>query len=338
MANDREARKLETENSLKRMQEFDVKSLPRVNQLGDSFNFNSALEPAERLVLLYKRLSISVLDDLPYGVLDQIRNKANEDYNRFDGILTYDPKQANSVQVREQLITALNNAYDSAFNLLHPYLSYSMYKTVDFQRLEGEARSTLQAIKDQASKITKSLQKDKEASQQILEEIRKVAAEQGVTQQATYFKQSADEHEEQALKWKRATIWLSIGLGIYALLSMLIHKVAWLDPINSYQAAQLAISKVLIFGVISFMMYLCAKIFISHKHNAIINRHRQNALLTYRSLIEAAGDTPNKEVILVQAAACIFGPQGTGYTSDSIPPPPGAQSVVEFLSRQVKGQ
>jgi hypothetical protein len=82
------------------------------------------------------------------------------------------------------------------------------------------------------------------------------------------------------------------------------------------------------------MLYLCAKNFISHKHNAIINRHRQNALLTYTALVEAAGDTPNREVILVQAAACIFSPQGTGYTSESIPPPPGAQSVIEFFTRQ----
>jgi hypothetical protein len=212
-----------------------------------------------------------------------------------------------------------------------------MYKTVDFQRLEGEARSTLQAIQDQASKVTKSLQKDKEASQQVLDEIRKVAAEQGVTQQAIYFKESADEHEAQAVIWRNATIKVAIGLLLFAIVSIFIHKIPFLDPVNTYQAAQLAISKVLIFGVISFMLYLCAKNFISHKHNAIINRHRQNALLTYRALIEAAGDTPNREVILVQAAACIFGPQGTGYTSDSIPPPPGVQSVIEFFCKQAKG-
>ena len=55
--------------------------------------------------------------------------------------------------------------------------------------------------------------------------------------------------------------------------------------------------------------FLFAKVFISHKHNAIVNRHRQNALLTYKALVEAAGDTPNREVIFVQAAACIFNPK-----------------------------
>jgi hypothetical protein len=324
----------DTKNSLERMQNFDIQTLPREKPLGDKFNFNDALIPAERLVSLYKRLSISVLDDLPVSRLNQIRNKANEDFSRFEQILNFDPTQSNAVANHTQLINDLNNSYDATFEQLFQLISYSMYKTTDFQRLEGEAHSTLQSIKDEASKITKSLQKDKEASQQLLEEIRKIAAEQGVTQQAIYFKQAADDHEAQANAWKMATIWVSVGLGLYAIASIFIHKIPWLDPTNTYQAAQLAISKVLVFGVISFMLYLCAKNFISHKHNAIINRHRQNALLTYTALVEAAGDTPNREVILVQAAACIFSPQGTGYTSESIPPPPGAQSVIEFFTRQ----
>jgi len=152
-----------------------------------------------------------------------------------------------------------------------------------------------------------------------------------------YFAQSADDHETQANKWQKATIRVAIGLGIFAFLSFFFHKIPWLSPSNNYETVQFAISKVLVFAVISYMLYLCAKILISHKHNAIINSHRQNALLTYKALVEAAGDTPNREVILVQAAACIFGPQGTGYTSDSIPKPPGAQSVVEFLSRPLTG-
>ena len=59
--------------------------------------------------------------------------------------------------------------------------------------------------------------------------------------------------------------------------------------------------------------------------------------MTYKALVEAAGNTPNREVILVQAAACIFSPQGTGYTHDDLPHPPGAQSVVEFLTKPLKG-
>jgi hypothetical protein len=147
---------------------------------------------------------------------------------------------------------------------------------------------------------------------------------------------AADAHEAEASSWQTRTIWMAVGLALYALASLTFHRIELLAPEDAYQTAQLAVSKVLVFAVLSFVLYLCARNFLSHKHNAIIDRHRQNALMTYTALVDAAGDTPNREVILVQAAACIFSPQGTGYTRDSAPNPPSAQSVIEFMSRPLK--
>ncbi len=73
-------------------------------------------------------------------------------------------------------------------------------------------------------------------------------------------------------------------------------------------------SKVLIFGVIAYMLVLCARNFLSHKHNGIVNRHRQNALLTFKSLTDAASGEDRRDIVLTHAAACIFSPQDTGYT------------------------
>ncbi|MBN1545712.1 MAG: hypothetical protein JW902_03540 [Syntrophaceae bacterium] len=328
----------ETQKALERMQNLDVAALPREGELGQKFNFINAVDPTERLVKLYSRLPISVLEDLPENQLKQIRDRANQDYNRIDEILKFDPTQQNAIQVRENYITQIINSYKDAFSALHPYISYSLYKTADFKRLEGDARAALQAIKDQGSELTVQLKTYLDSAKKILEEIRKVAEEQGVTQQAIYFQKSADNHEFQADIWRKYTVRVAIGLTCYALLSILFHKISWLDPSNTYQAIQIGISKILVFTVISYMLYICAKNFISHKHNAIVDRHRQNALMTYKALVEAAGDTPNREIVLVQAAACIFGPQGTGYTSDSVPQPPSAQSVVEFLCRPLSGK
>jgi len=101
--------------------------------------------------------------------------------------------------------------------------------------------------------------------------------------------------------------------------------------ITAYETVQLAVSKILVFVVLSYMLYLCAKNFLSHKHNAIVNKHRQNALLTYKALVEAAGNTPNREVVLNHAAACIFGPQSTGYSGDSGPLLPPSTQLIELL-------
>ncbi len=332
-----EAMRQKTKESLERIQTFDTDQLPREDDLGKSFAFHGAVAPAQRLVELYNRLGVSALDDLPQQALTKIRNQANADYSRFDEILRFDPQQQNAKTQKDTLITQIESAYQTTFDALHPYISYSLHKTADFKRLEEDARAALQAIRDQADDVAKGMAADKKASEQVLKDIRRVAEEQGVTQQAIYFAESASKHEEQTNKWRKYTIRMAIGLGIYAFLSLFLHHVPGLDPENTYQTIQVAVSKILMFTVISYMLYLCARNFMSHKHNAIVDRHRQNALMTYTALVDAAGDTPNKEVILVQAAACIFAPQHTGYGGDSIPQQPGAKSVVEFLSKPLHG-
>ncbi|MCR9096306.1 MAG: hypothetical protein NXI30_18930 [bacterium] len=327
----------EARASLIRIQQFDPESLPRENVLGSSFHFRDAVAPARRLIELYERLAPSALDDLPLQQLQQIRDQANQDYQRIDEILEFDPKEANATALHQQCVNNLIGAYQPTFALLHPFISYSLHKTADFNRLEGEARATLQAIRDQADEITQALEKDKVAAEQVLQDVRKVAAERGVTQQAIYFQESADKHDERSDEWQTRTVRVAMGLGLYAFATLFFHKWEWLAPTDTYQAIQMAVSKILVFATISYMLYLCAKNMLSHKHNAIVDRHRQNALMTYKAIVEAAGETPNREVILVQAAACIFGPQGTGYAQDSAPPPPGAHSVVEFLSQPLRG-
>lgn len=327
----------EATNSLERMQTFDVQTLPRREDLGINFHFNDALEPAKRLVELYKRLSISALDDFPITVLTTVRDRANEDYTRFDEILKFNPTAGDATSQHQQIINKITSAYQTAFQVLSPFISYSLHKTADFGRLEGEARATIQSIRDQADGITKELKKDKEAAEQVLADVRRVAAEHGVTQQAIYFQDSAEKHEKEAKRWQGYTIWLAIGLGIYAFLSLFFPQIKWLSAENTAHAIQITVSKTLLFGVIAYMLFLAARSMLAHRHNAIVDRHRQNALMTYKAIVEAAGDTPNKEVILVQAGACIFGSQGTGYLRDSTPKPPGAHSVVEFLSKPMKG-
>jgi len=55
--------------------------------------------------------------------------------------------------------------------------------------------------------------------------------------------------------------------------------------------------------------------------------------MTYNAIVEAAGDSPNRDVVLVHAAACIFSPQCTGFTKEEGGQGIGAKSVVEMLTQ-----
>ena len=195
----------------------------------------------------------------------------------------------------------------------------------------------MQSIEDKAKKITDALTGHESEAQRVLEEIRNVAAEEGVTQQAVHFRVESEHHETEAEKWRKKTINLSWWLGAYAVVTLFLHKIPFLVPSNTYDTVQLEISKVLIFVVITYVLFLSARNFLNHKHNAILNKHRQNALMTHKALIEASGDSGVREAIMLQAASCIFSPQSTGYAGSSGSNETSSpKSMVEILSKPME--
>ena len=65
------------------------------------------------------------------------------------------------------------------------------------------------------------------------------------------------------------------------------------------------------------------------------SRHRQNSLLTYRALVEAAGEGGTEDIVLAHAASCIFSPQETGF-SNTKNDSPGSKSVLELMNKTSK--
>lgn len=322
-------------SSLKRIQDFDVELLPREAELGKSYSFNNAVKPASRLIELFKRLSPEALNDFGTTQLSQLQGQTDACFNLFDSVLSFDAKQANAHDVQQKLIQQIEGAYQGAINVMLPLVGYSLHKSADFQRLDSEARAALQKIKDEANEITTSLEQQQADAENALEAIRTVAAEQGVTQKAIYFKDEADQNTTDAEAWRDKTIRVAWLLGVYAVISLFIHKIPWIAPANTYETVQMAVSKILIFAVISFVLYLSARNFLSHKHNAVVNRHRQNALMTYKALVEAAGEKQQaSDAVLVHAASCIYAPQPTGYTGGGADAQ-GAKSVIELLSKPI---
>ena len=317
-----------------KLQEFDVSQLPRKDILGEALHFGEAVEPAQRLVDLFSQLSPDTLADLGKTQLDQVTQLVDSCLKLFKQVLQFDVSQAHSQRL--EFIQQIQDSYQRAFSILHPLIGYSLHKTTDFERLKSETRTRLQRFKDDADSIKGEINNLKSEADNILELIRDTAAEQGVTQQAIYFKTEADQNQKDAKAWKWGTIILACMLGGYAVFSLFAHKLPLLGIENTYDAVQLAISKVLIFTVISYMLYLSTKNFLSHKHNAVVNRHRQNALQTYTTLVEASGDSQTRDAVLLHAAACIYSPQPTGYSGGS-GDSQGATSVIELMSKPLAG-
>lgn len=302
----------EATKSLERMQKFNPQSLPRTDVLGNVLSFADAVDPAIRLIELYRQLPLEVLEQLPKTFLNQIKDQANSDFNLLDSILKFEPGMTR--QERDSRVVSLRNAYDPTFQHLHPCISYSVRKSTDFGRLEREARGVIQSVTDKATELQELLEKRKREADSILEAVRKVAEEQGVSQQAIYFKTEADNHDIESKSWLNATKGLTVALALYGVATLFLHKIPFLAPANAYETTQLAVSKIWIFVTISFFLILSSKNYLAHRHNCVVNRHRQNALATYQAIVKAAGEDANRDVVLAKAADCIFTAQPTAFS------------------------
>lgn len=322
----------EAKVSLERMQQFDPKSLPRVGDLGAVLNFEDAIEPATRLIELYRQVAIEVLESLPIAKLNSIKSNADANFNQLDSVLKFEP--GTPKPERDSLIQQLFDAYDPAFEQMSPIISYSVRRSTDFEKLGREARAVIQSVKDDAENIRSELDASKQAANTTLDAIKKAAAEQGVSQEAIHFKKAGEGHSTAVKKWLNATVAMSAVLALFSVSTLFLHKLGPLKPTDTFESIQLTIGKTLIFGTVFFILMYCARNYLAHRHNAIVNRHRQNALATYITLVKAANEQTNSDIVLNRAAECIFTPQPSGYAKGG--PEVGSVSLLSVGPNSVK--
>lgn len=320
-----------TQENLNRVQQFDASSLSREADLGTQMSFSEAVTHAKALIDIYKRIPLTALEDFSDTQLNVITTQTQSDFNIFKQILDFNTQETNAAATRTQILSTLQNRRDQLFEQLWQYVAYGVARITDTTILETQARATIQSIKDESANLTEQLHSAKVDADNALAAIRAVASEQGVSQQAIYFKQEAETQEKLAGTWLKYTYWFAVAVGAFAILSLFLHKWEWIKPGNNAEMFQLVSSKLLIFAVLGYMLLMASRNYTTHKHNAVVNRHRQNALLTYRALVEASTGNGTGDIVLAHAASCIFSPQETGFNNRKGETSSGSNSVLELM-------
>lgn len=295
----------ETRASVERMQTFDAETLQRSAELGSTMKFSAIVEPAKRLVSLYNKVNLTSINTMSEQMLSSMRGPADRDFQHFQNILDFIPDQGKAR--RDELTQRVVDAYDPTLNELAPVICFGFAEVTDFKALENNARSTLQRVEDMAAEQTKKLQDVLKEAQGILAEVKKTAAEQGVSKQATFFQQEAKFHADNQWWWLAAA-------GVFAALAaLLVWQVKLPSEEWSIALANYVATKVLGFSLLAYAVFFCVKNYMAHRHNYVVNTHRQKALQTYRVLAKSAHSENEQDIVLAQAARCIFSPQNTGY-------------------------
>jgi hypothetical protein len=317
----------ELENVLTQIVEISPESLVRERVLGEAFNFKAGLPDFERTHRLFRELKEASLDGFSYSTLSRLHAQANDALTSLEAIKNYDPaKEPNAAAKRDELITAIQNKYDSWFGEIMPALAYAFGRSRDVEGVAREARVYLGEIKQTKTEFETSTAKQRAEVDTILTGLRSAAAEGGVSKQASYFKEEAQSHAAGSKWWLFGTIVIGVLTLLFALYSVFLFNQD-VKTLTTPEAIQFAVSKLLAFSVLYFALVWTGRNYLAGRHNYTVNRHRQNALNTFQTFVSATADEGTKNAVLVKVSEAVFSPEVTGYLAKE----PDARSTAQII-------
>lgn len=312
------------------IQSFDPLSLIKAEH--GALKLDNVVPSVQRIVDFYKLIDKSVIPLLPLSALEAVRNSASKDMALIVKAKDYDiERTGNPSAVRVKLKDDFEARWTGLFSELNNVVSYSIVTSANFKKLEEDTRKMRGEIQEQAREIIDDLSNIRKEAQEIVVDIRAVALETGVSQKAIYFQEASNAYADESRKWQWHIYGWFAALAGYVLLTFVLHRIPFLVPDNNYMLVQLIASKVMMFALLSFMLYQSSKNFLACRHNVVINKHRHNALVSYKAIVDASGDTASTDIILGQVATCIFSVQQSGYTGNSSSDGAVAKSAVELI-------
>jgi len=192
-------READAQQALEEIKAYDLGLIPRRDDLGQALDFRDAVDPAGKIQALFNRIPSELVPDLSTSFVNDIYNQSMAFLNILQQIAAFNPqKNDNPNGSRESILSSISAMYDSIFNAIHPIVSFVAARQRDFSTLELEARTAKETAVRQAAELTDAMRANQLEADRVLSEIRRVAAEQGVSQQAMYFTDEASSHGSDA--------------------------------------------------------------------------------------------------------------------------------------------
>lgn len=294
------------------------------------FSFKSVEHEIGLIMKACDDLYSSNLESLSVTQLSQLQQRVKQLADLLNPLLAFDPLQdgQNPKERHRQMCVRLTDSSNDAIKDIAAAVCYSGRGAAD--KLEAEARVTIQATKESLDKSLQQISAAQKDADRMMQAIKDASGKSTVSIHTDLFESQSQEHLTASNGWLKLFVLCTIG----GLVLIWLFFIGPLKPqIDSGVIVAEAIynvtSRLLFFSIISFAIYWAARNYFSHRHNYIVNKHRQNALATFQTFVNAPVDAQIKDTVLLQAAQTIFSAQQTGYVENE--PIPTLVSGAEII-------
>lgn len=315
------------------LQRISVEFVVRAEDRGKDFALTEAAEGVGTILSLWRMIEVASLDGAPPELLKKLQAVAQADKELLIKLHEWDPKQDPGYGKRDALLRELDNRVSYHFERSLPWFYFGRMNETKWAesvkgRLESQAEEILGRLQGELSQV----ENVRSEVNEIRSDVEQAAGLMGVEAHATAFAKVAGEHDRAAKKWLVTSFVLAAVTALMA--ALWFYGNLGRVPQDLSDAVHYGIGKVFFFGALSFALYLSSRNYLVNRHNAIVNQHRQNALLTYRAILDdVVEDRHYREKVLTFAASCIFSPQPSGYSRDESPTVT-LQPMIDLISKQ----
>jgi len=308
------------EDLLEELLEREPDELTRESELGTELSFSKGVELLETLYELLNLMDNSDLEKLPIENLGKIRQHLDRLNDRVESIETFNPDQQNPAQTRDNILSHIDDSYQTLLEHTSPILSLSAHQEEEIERLRNDLNLQLEEVREYRDEMENILNSAREASGKI-----------GVSRHSNIFQDEALKHKKLSYRWAIATGGAAIITLSIAYLFTFVLTTGSANNLNIMLRE--SIGKLAILSVSFYLLVWCSRNYFASRHNYIVNRHRQNALNTFETFVNASEDPSTKDAVLVEATESIFSFRNSGYKKES---EDASSSRVQEVVRMVR--
>lgn len=298
----------------------DPETFSQISRHGVTLDLTDSVPMVERIVSVFRRIYDSDLGAIPDAFRPTLAQEMHRTLVEFQNIRELDTRN----QSPENISYSVRSVYNQVYANLTPILAHVGTDPSGFDELRRQAETTVKKIGTSEEKISAML----EESSTALTQIKKAAAEAGVSQHAVIFGDVSKRHRNTSYAW----------LAVSAILAIATLGLAWQMAGQATgrtlpDTIQFVAARIILFGILSYALVSAVRIYRAEAHNQVVNAHRHHALSTFETFTAASSDNATRNAVLMQATQCIFShrPSGFGQREDDAAP----QSQVLELTRNV---
>jgi len=298
------------QEDLKFISELDIqRDLVRARQLGDA-NFSDDQPLFEEIIEYAKRLQGLPWWKLTTAPLSAIGQRTANLVTVLTQVKDFTLQQADPIAARTSLSQQVEANFDALKEATFPSVGYLSWESVNLDEMRREVSSVVDEAKSRSEEAINELKQVRAEAEKALEAIRLAAAEAGVAQHAEVFAAAASRHDTSA-RWSLAASVVA-GIGTLAAAFLLVELWNVKGDISEASVLQLVVAKGAVLAVGFYATVNAVRMFRSQVHLSVVNRHREDALRTFRAFAEGTDDKEVKDKVLLEATHAVFGQAATG--------------------------